>query len=53
MSTRPCWDINISKQPICQQRAIIIVTDAPVDEQIGCWNMVRKQYEEVECVAVE
>jgi hypothetical protein len=26
--------------------------NAPVDEQIGCWNMVKKQYEEVECVAV-
>jgi hypothetical protein len=29
------------------------MTNAPADEQIGCWNMVEKQYEEVECVAVK
>jgi hypothetical protein len=34
-----------------QQRTITIVTKNPVDEQIGCWNMVEKQYEEIECVA--
>jgi hypothetical protein len=30
-----------------QQTAIIIVTNAPVDERIGPWNVVKKQYEEV------
>jgi hypothetical protein len=36
-----------------QQRTIILVTNAPVDEQIGHWNMIEKQYDEVECVAVK
>ena len=36
-----------------QQRTIIIVTNAPVDEQIGHWNVLTKQYKEVECVAVK
>jgi hypothetical protein len=36
-----------------QQRTIIIVTNVPVDERIGHWNMVKKQYEEVECVTVK
>jgi hypothetical protein len=36
-----------------QQRTIIIVTNSPVDERIGHWNVVNKQYEEVEYVAVE
>ncbi len=36
-----------------QWRTIIIVTNAPVGEQISCWNMVKKWYEEVECVAVK
>jgi hypothetical protein len=26
--------------------------NAPVDEQIGHWNVLKKQYEEVECVIV-
>ncbi len=26
---------------------------APVDEQLGRWNVSKKQYEEVECVAVK
>jgi hypothetical protein len=29
------------------------VTNAPEDERIGCWNMVKKRYEEVEYVAVK
>jgi hypothetical protein len=29
------------------------VMNAPVDERFGGWNMVKKQYEEVECVAVK
>jgi hypothetical protein len=36
-----------------QQRTIVIVTNAPVDEQIGHWNVLKKQYIEVECVAVK
>jgi hypothetical protein len=32
--------------------AVIIVIDTPVDEQIGCWNVLKKQCKEVECVAV-
>jgi hypothetical protein len=28
-------------------------TNAPVEERIGCWNMVEKQYEEIECVALK
>jgi hypothetical protein len=32
---------------------MIIVMDAPVDERIDCWNLLKKQYEEVECVAVK
>jgi hypothetical protein len=29
------------------------VTDAPVDEWIGHWNMIKKQNKEVEYVAVK
>jgi hypothetical protein len=29
------------------------LTNAPVDEQIGHWNMVKRQYEEIEFVAVK
>jgi hypothetical protein len=29
------------------------VTNAPVDEQIGCWNVIKKQYKEGEYVAVK
>jgi hypothetical protein len=29
------------------------LTDAPVDECIGCWNMIKKHYKEVEYVAVK
>ena len=29
------------------------MTNAPEDERIGCWNMVKKRYEEVEYVAVK
>jgi hypothetical protein len=36
-----------------QQRTIIIVMDAPVDERIGHWNVIRKQYKEVEYVTVK
>ncbi len=36
-----------------QQKTIIIVMNAPVDEWIGSLNMVKKQYEEVEYVAVK
>jgi hypothetical protein len=36
-----------------QQRIIITVTNAPVDEQIGHWNVLKKQYKEVEYVAVK
>jgi hypothetical protein len=36
-----------------QQMTIIIVMNAPVDEQIGGWNVVEKQYEKVECVALK
>jgi hypothetical protein len=36
-----------------QQRTNIIVMNAPVDKQIGHWNMIKKQYEEVEYVAVK
>jgi hypothetical protein len=35
-----------------QQRAIIIVNGAPVDERIGCWNVVEKQYKRVVYVTV-
>jgi hypothetical protein len=38
VSTRLCWDINLSKG-LCQQKAIIIVTYALVGEQIGGWNV--------------
>jgi hypothetical protein len=27
--------------------------NTPVDEQISCWNVLKKQYKEVECVAVK
>jgi hypothetical protein len=27
--------------------------DAPVDEQMGHWNVLKKQYKEVECVTVK
>jgi hypothetical protein len=30
-----------------------LLTNAPVGERIGCWNVVEKQYEEVECIAVK
>ncbi len=36
-----------------QQRTIIIVMNAPLDEWIGHWNVVKKQYKEVEYVAVK
>ncbi len=36
-----------------QQRTVIIVMDAPVDEQISHWTLIKKQYEEVEYVAVK
>jgi hypothetical protein len=36
-----------------QQKAIIIVNNAPVDEQIGHWNLVKKQYKRVEYVTVK
>jgi hypothetical protein len=36
-----------------QQRTIIIVMNALVDEWIGSWNVVTKQYEEVEYIAVK
>jgi hypothetical protein len=36
-----------------QQRTIIIVMNAPVDERIGHWNVVKKQYKEVEYVPVK
>jgi hypothetical protein len=36
-----------------QQRTIIIVTNAPVDEQIGHWNVLTKQYKEVVYVTVK
>jgi hypothetical protein len=29
------------------------MTDTPVDEQIGCWDVLKKQYKRVECVAVK
>jgi hypothetical protein len=29
------------------------MTNAPVDKQISCWNTVKRQYKEVECVAVK
>ncbi len=32
---------------------IIIVMNAPVDERIGCWNDVKKQDVEIECVALK
>jgi hypothetical protein len=35
-----------------QQTTIIIVTNAPVDEGIGHWNVIKKQDENVECVAL-
>jgi hypothetical protein len=39
---------HLSEGLICQQKAIIIVTDAPVDEWVGHWNTAKKQYEVVE-----
>jgi hypothetical protein len=36
-----------------QQRTIIIVTNAPVDEWIVRWNVLKKQYKYVEGVAVK
>jgi hypothetical protein len=36
-----------------QQAAIIIVSDASVEEWIGGWNIAKKQYTEVEYVAVK
>jgi hypothetical protein len=44
---------HLSEGLICQQKAIIIVTDAPVDEWVGHWNTAKKQYEVVEYVAVK
>ncbi len=35
-----------------QQRTIEIVTNTPMDEQIGCWNDIKKQYKEVKYVHV-
>jgi hypothetical protein len=35
------------------QGTYLIVTNAPVDERIGHWNMIKTQYKEVEYVAVE
>jgi hypothetical protein len=32
---------------------MVPLTNAPVDEQIGHWNMVRTQYKEVEYVAIK
>jgi hypothetical protein len=32
---------------------IIIVLDAPVEEQISGWNVAKKQYTEVEDIAVK
>jgi hypothetical protein len=45
VSTRLCWDINLIER-------LIIVMYAPIDEWIGCWNML-KNNTEVECVAVK
>ncbi len=30
-----------------QQRAIIIVTSTPIDEQISCWNVMKNQYKKL------
>ena len=44
---------HLSGGLICQQKTIIKVTEAPVDERIGHWNVLKKQYKEVECVAMK
>ncbi len=44
-----CWSVlgyHLSK-------GLIIVMDALVDERISCWSVLKKQYKEVECVAVK
>ncbi len=33
--------------------AIVAVRNAPVDERICCWNVLKKWYKEVECVAIK
>jgi hypothetical protein len=32
---------------------ILRLMNAPVDERVGCWNVLKKQYTEVECVGVK
>ncbi len=45
-NTRLCWLST-------QQTTIIIVLNAPVEEQIGDYNVHKKQYTEVEYVMVK
>jgi hypothetical protein len=52
----PCNLVNPTNDKLQECSAkdkVKAMTNAPVDNWIGCWNVIKKQYEEFEYVAVD